>query len=63
MHFQVAPKARVAAKEGTKRTVHMLMSTKADKAVQSKSSKREIVVIMATAENGKLMHLRRLHSR
>ena len=63
MNFHIAPKARIKAKAGAKRTVHLLISAKTAQAKQSEARIRRIVVIIATAENGKLMHLRRLHSR
>lgn len=62
MHFHVSPKARVKTKGGGKRTIHLLMSTAKKKKQKDERIKR-IVTIIATAEDGKLLHLMRLHSR
>jgi hypothetical protein len=63
MHFRVTPKARVAAAEAAHRTVHVLMSAQGiDMRTRAKGPPR-VVAIVATAENGRLLHLRRLSSR
>lgn len=62
MHFHVAPKRRAKIAGSAKRTIHMLMSA-TNKDNQNDSPVKRIVTIIATAEDGKLMHLRRLHSR
>lgn len=60
MHFHVQPKERI--KTGNKRSIHLLMGSP-NKAKSKNTNIKRIVAIIATAENGKLMHLRRLHSR
>jgi hypothetical protein len=62
LHFHVAPKARIKTIKGVKRTIHLLMSAASNETQKGGPHKR-IVAIIATAEDGKLMHLRRLHSR
>jgi hypothetical protein len=62
MHFHVTPKARVKKADRVKRTIHLLMGT-TNKAKSKNNAIKKIVAIIATAENGKLMHLRRLYSR
>lgn len=62
MHFHVLPKARAKATNEFNRTIHLLMGS-AHKAKSEGTPIKRIVAIIATAENGRLMHLRRLHSR
>lgn len=62
MHFHITPKARIKTVDGVKRTIHLLMSS-ANNEKQKDGRFKRIVAIIATAEDGKLMHLRRLHSR
>jgi len=63
MHFHVSPKARIKTEDGIKRTIHLLMSNTASGKKRNAGKVKNIVAIIATAENGKLMHLGRLHSR
>lgn len=62
MHFHVSPKTRSRTGDAAKRTIHLVMSA-ANRKKQKGGPFKRIVAIIATAENGKLMHLRRLHSR
>jgi len=63
MSFRVAPKARVAAAGPAHRTVHVLMSAQNPAGRPQATKMPNVVAIVATAENGKLLHLRRLRSR
>lgn len=63
MHFHVSPKTRIKTADTFKRTIHLLMSKAASGKKRDAAKVKNIVAIIATAENGKLMHLRRLHSR
>ena len=58
-HFVVAPKRSAPLLEKTRRTVHVLVSAEGGK----KKQDHQVTLISATAENGRLIHLRRLHSR
>ena len=62
LHFHVAHKGGVQKVAGAKRTVHLLTSA-AGKGKQKGGAPKRIVALVATAENGKLVHLKRLHSR
>lgn len=63
LHFHVAHKASLNKGDGVKRTVHVLISAPDQGPKQQHAAFRKVVAIVATAENGKLVHLKRLHSR
>lgn len=58
-HFAIAPRRNAPLLEPTHRTVHVLVSAEGGR----KKENHQVTLISATAENGRLIHLRRLHSR
>lgn len=60
MDFHVSPRTRIQAADAARRTVHLLLSAASP---GENGHIKKIVTIVATAENGKLIHLKRLHSR
>jgi hypothetical protein len=63
-HFAIVEKRGRAASSAAKRTLHMLVSS--DHIGHSATEPglvRRVTLLVATADNGKLVHLRRLHSR
>ncbi|HVY06991.1 MAG TPA: C25 family cysteine peptidase [Burkholderiales bacterium] len=62
LHFRVAPKAR-APGQGDHRTVHVLLSANGPGTRARAKNLPRAVAIVATAEGGRLLHLRRLRSR
>jgi hypothetical protein len=58
-HFVVVPRRGSPTMSGTRRTVHVLVSRGSPKREQT----RQVTLITATAENGRLVHIRRSHSR
>jgi len=59
-HFAIVAKRRSSAGRGGRRTVHMLVS---NPEARSSEGIRQVTLLVATAQNGKLVHLRRSHSR
>lgn len=62
MHFAVKPRARVKT-DGAQRSIHVIMAKNSAETSTQDAPVRHVVAIIATADDGKLMHLRRLHSR
>ena len=60
-HFAVTPKRGSALKNGKRRTIHMLMSS--GRNPRESRGIRRVMLLVATAQNGKLVYIRRSHSR
>jgi len=60
-HFAVTPKRGSGLKSGEKRTIHMLMSRGRNS--PKSSGIRRVMLLVATAQNGRLVYIRRSHSR
>ena len=63
MHFHIVHKGRDAKAMDPKRSVHLLIGARQQGKETESARVKNIVAIVATAEDGKLLHLRRLHSR
>jgi hypothetical protein len=62
IHFTVKHRMRGKQAE-TERSIHVVMAKHSGEKSEHDSPVRHVVAIIATAEDGRLMHLRRLHSR
>jgi hypothetical protein len=60
-HFAVTPKRGSVLKSAEKRTIHMLMSS--DRNPRESRGIRRVMLLVATAQNGRLVYIRRSHSR
>ncbi len=60
-HFAVTPKRGSGSGRGEKRTIHMLVSS--GRNPRESTGIRRVMLLVATAQNGRLVHIRRSHSR